>query len=172
MRDYFERDIDKMQILKHAFYVTLVSGLTLFSTFVMSVCGYGIGKLDKMGTESLKKDAIVEVMKTEEYKNVTDQMKEEYTKELAEGKITQAEYQAKVDYLSTDSFMERVMNSAKIKEYNEKIRRINEGEENIKVVAPIAASTGGILLLGAYGTHKKREQIKRRWFDEEEGKGL
>ena len=172
MNEYFDKDITKMYILKNAFYVSLVAGITLVSTFVMSVCGFGIGKLDKMGTESLKKDAIVEVMGSEEYKTVTDQMKEEYAKELAEGKITQADYQAKVDYLSTDGFMERVMNSEKIKQYNEKIRRINEGEENIKVVAPVSAVSGAALLAGAYGINKKRQQVKRRWFTDEEGKGL
>lgn len=170
--DYFEKDISKLHILKNAFYVTLVSGLTLVSTFVMTVCGFGIGKLDKLGTESMKKDAIVEIMGTDEYKSVTDQMKEEYAKELADGKITQGQYEAKIAYLSSDSFMERVLNSEKIKQYNEKLRRIKEGEENIKVVAPISAATGGALLAGAYGFSKKREQIKRRWFSEEEGRGL
>ena len=172
MREYFENDIKKLCILKKALYVTLVVGITGISMFFMSLAGFGIGKLDKASTQKLKKEAIVEVMKTEEYKTITNKMKEEYAKELAEGKITQGQYQANVDYLSSESFMENVLNSEKIKSYNQKIRSIEQGEANIAKVAPISASVGGLFSLAAYGTYKKREQIKRRWFDEEEGRGL
>ena len=172
MKDYFENDIKKLHILKKAFYVTLVTSITSLSLFVMSVCGFGIGKVDKWGTQRMKNEAVADVMNSEEYKTITTQMKDEYAKELAEGKITQGQYQTKVDYLSTESFLENVMNSETIKQYNAKIKSIEQGEANISKVAPISASVGGICLLGAIGTHKKREQIKKRWYDEEEARGL
>ena len=174
MNRYFEHDIDKLEILKKGKVVCgfCCAAAILLTLFFGGARAYGQSKGGFPITDK-EKNEIVEVAKADEgYVSFTQQLAQQYGEELANGQITQEQYNSKIAYLEDYDFISRVVNSAKIQQINDNVYQRKQFCDNSGKYAVISG-VGALATAAGYAAMSvKRKQIKDRWYSEEEGRGL
>lgn len=173
MNRYFERDIDKLEALKNGFFVTLASTVVCALLTVGFTTCYAIGKTNEYPATASEKRELVEIAENDQsYQEACKNFQIGFQSELEAGKITEREYKKQMDYLENPEFINKVVNSAKTAAINEKVhkRQDNFSKYGSRIVLSGALTAGSAIACGAI--KRSRKNLKKRWYSEEEGRGL
>lgn len=174
MRNYFDKDIEKLQILKNGKRVCLIASVVslVLTMFFAGASAYGNAKEGYPITKG-EEQQLVEIANADAgYKAAYEKLSAQYAQQLENGQITEAQYEQQMKHLESHEFINRVVNSAKLNSLNDKIAQRAQFTEKAGQYAVLTAAATAAGAAGYAAMSYKRKKIKNRWYSEEEGRGI
>lgn len=128
-------------------YMSISAGL------ILTGIGFAIGfSRDIRKTKIQKEDLFFNYTQSEEYSQILEMQLEEYSLDLANREISSKEFKNRVDYLSSDEFIEWAIMNGDNLEFKTKLENLNEKNSKAMGKTGIALMSGCLSALAVAGT--------------------